>query len=247
MEAFKNFLRFHRSFKPTFESLRDDFDFALEHLRNLKEQEQLSDEEPVNMLGQHLFSYYLWEAYPLTGEESLLERFYRKTNDDRVRWANLFEHVGTMLQNSEKHLDHALKERCIRFFDWRFGVGDPTELREFTHWLDAQCLDAGWQLEAYSKILDIYISKNVKPFRKHEALRFKSLCRMLAGHTAKVVECFAKLTDCALDHNTYFLEVYEAKTILKAGLESNDENVRENAKRARENLLRRGRFDFLDV
>ena len=70
---------------------------------------------------------------------------------------------------------------------------------------------------------------------------------MLNNHTAKVVECFAKLTGCALEHDTYFLEADEAKTILKAGLESNDENIRENAKRARENLLRHGRFDFLDV
>ena len=245
LEAFKNFLRFHRSFKLTFEILRDDFNFALEHLRSLRDKEHPIN--PVDTLGQHLFIYYLWEAYPLTGEKSLLERYYRKTHDDQVRWTNLFGHVGRMLQNSEKHLDHALKERCMQFFDWRFEVGDPTELREFTHWLDAQCLDAGWRLDAYSKILDICISKNVKPFREHEALSFEPLFRMLADHTAKVVECFATLTDCALEHDTYFLAADEAKTILKAGLESNDENIRENAKRARENLLRRGRFDFLDV
>ena len=245
LEAFKNFLRFHRPFKPTFEILRDDFNFVLEHLRSLRDKEHPIN--PVDTLGQHLFIYYLWEAYPLTGEKSLLERYYRKTHDDQVRWTNLFGHVGRMLQNSEKHLDHALKERCMQFFDWRFGVGDPTELREFTHWLEAQCLDAGWRLKAYSKILDICISKNVKPFREHEALSFEPLFRMLADHTAKVVECFAKLTDCALEHDTYFLEADEAKTILKAGLESNDEHVRNNAERARENLLRRGRFDFLDV
>ena len=246
LEAFKNFLRFHRPFKPTFEILREDFDFALEHLQSLRDKEH-PNRNPVDILGHHLFTYYLWEAYPLTGEESLLERFYQKTNEYRVLWTNLFDHVGRMFQNSEKHLDHALKERCIQFFNWRFEVGDTTELREFTHWLDAQCLDGGWRLEAYSKILDICISKNVKPFREHEALRFEPLFRMLDNHTAKVVECFAKLTDCVLEHDTYFLEADEAKTILKAGLKSNDENVRNNAERARENLLRRGRFDFLDV
>ncbi len=38
----------------------------------------------------------------------------------------------------------------------------------------------------------------------------------------------------------------QAKTILKAGLNSNDERTRHNAERARENLLRGGRFDFLE-
>ena len=244
LAAFKNFLGFSSPFKPTFEILRDDFDFALEHLKCLRDKKHPII-NPVNTLGHHLFTYYLWEEYPLKGEESLLERFYRKTNDDQVRCANLFDHVGRMLQNSEKHLDHALKERCIQFFDWRFGVGEPTELRAFTYWLEAQCLDAGWRLEAYYKILGICMSGKVERFS--HILRFKPIVGMLNEHTAKVVECFAKLTDCALKHDTYFHEAGEAKTILKAGLESNDENVRKNAKRARENLLRRGRFDFLDV
>ena len=244
-EAFKNFFCFNHPFKPIFEILRNDFDCALEHLGCLREQEQPSGEESVDILGQHLFIYYLWEVYPLTGEESLLERFYRKTNDDQVRWTNLFDHVGRMLQNSEEHLDHALKERCIQFFDWRFGVGEPTELRAFTYWLEAQCLDAGWRLEAYYKILGICMSGNVERFS--HILRFKPIVGMLNEHTAKVVECFAKLTDCALKHGAYIHDTNEAKTILKAGRESNDENVRKNAERARENLLRCGRFDFLDV
>ena len=245
LEAFKNFFCFNHPSKPIFEILRDDFNVALEHLGCLREQEQPSGEEPVDILGQHLFIYYLWEVYPLTGEESLLERFYQKTNDDRLRWANLFEHVSEMLQNSEKHLDHAVKERCIQFFDWRFGVGEPTELRAFTYWLEAQCLDAGWRLENYSKILDICMSGNVERFS--HILRFKPIVGMLNEHTAKVVECFAKLTDCALKHGAYIHDTNETKTILKAGLESNDENVRKNAERARENLLRCGRFDFSDV
>lgn len=39
----------------------------------------------------------------------------------------------------------------------------------------------------------------------------------------------------------------KAKPILKAGLNAEDPQVRENADRARENLLRLGRFDFLDM
>ena len=39
----------------------------------------------------------------------------------------------------------------------------------------------------------------------------------------------------------------KAKPILAAGLRNEDENVRENAERARDNLLEIGRFEFLDI
>jgi hypothetical protein len=39
----------------------------------------------------------------------------------------------------------------------------------------------------------------------------------------------------------------EAKPILKAGLASENPNTQEKAKFARENLLRLGRFDYLDI
>lgn len=44
-----------------------------------------------------------------------------------------------------------------------------------------------------------------------------------------------------------YISADEAKPILKAGLTAEDPQVRENAERARENLLRLGRFDYLDV
>ena len=75
-----------------------------------------------------------------------------------------------------------------------------------------------------------------------------TLGSLLPDHTAKVVECFAKMTDSALKNDAiYMIQSDQAKTILRAGLKSSDESVRENAERARENLLRGGRFDFLEL
>jgi hypothetical protein len=44
-----------------------------------------------------------------------------------------------------------------------------------------------------------------------------------------------------------YISADEAKPILKAGLTAEDPQVLENAEGARENLLRLGRFDYLDV
>ena len=69
---------------------------------------------------------------------------------------------------------------------------------------------------------------------------------LLPDHTAKVLECFVKLTDGTRYDNIY-IQTKEAKTVLKAGLNSSDDKVRQNAAHARENLIREGRFDLLEL
>ncbi|HNR38249.1 MAG TPA: hypothetical protein PKN61_04380 [Acidobacteriota bacterium] len=240
-DAFGSYIRFNRPFKNIFEILQEDFEFAIDNL-NILSTAQVGGKDLVDRLGQHIFTYYLWEVYPLTGDESLLERFYNKTSDDRERWAQLFDYVGRSLRNSGRHLDRALTDRIIAFFDWRLEVGEKQELQEFTFWLEAECLDPEWRLRAYSKILDLRREKERGIF-----IEMKALNKLLPDHLALVVECFAKITD-AMDQGTQiYISINEAKPILKAGLTAEDPQVRENAERARENLLRLGRFDFLDV
>lgn len=240
-DAFGSYIRFNRPVKLTFEILRGEFEYAIENL-NILANEKGDGRELIDRLGQHLFTYYLWEVYPLTGDESLLERFYERTKDDRKRWGQLFDHVGRSLRNSGRHLDKTLTDRIIAFFDWRFAVAEPLELQEFTFWLEAECLGSDWRLQSYSKILDLGRGKDVGL-----SLEVRALNKLLSNHLELVVECFAKITD-AMDQGTQmYISADEAKPILKAGLTAEDPQVRENAERARENLLRLGRFDYLDV
>ena len=247
LAAFVSYICYSEPFKPTFEILKNDFDFALQHLVDFNKQDIPPREEPIDILGQHLFHYYLWEMYPLRGSASendrcaLLEQFYQRTDGDRECWANLFNYVGRILRNTGEQLDKDLKDRTIAFFDWRFEIKEPRELRQFTHWLEAKCLEAEWRLDAYSKILDVCKAEGISIAREVDAL-----CELLPDHTTKVLECFVKLTNESRNDNIY-IRAEEAKTILKAGLENSDESVRQNAERAHENLLREGRFDLLDL
>lgn len=240
-DAFSSYIRFNRPFKLTFEILRVDFEFAIENLNVLTGAKD-DGKEIVDKLGQHLFTYYLWQVYSLTGEESLLARFYDKTNDDRKRWAQLLDHVGRSLRNSGKHLDKELTDRAIAYFDWRLEAAEPHELQEFTFWLEAECLDSEWRLRAYTKILDLKLGKGVGLYRVVRALN-----KLLPEHLQLVVECFAKITDAMEQGTPMHISADEAKPILRAGLNNEDPQIRENAERARENLLRLGRFDYLDV
>ena len=238
LSAFSSLVGYSDPFKLIFEILQKDFDFALQHLANFKRR-GLPEQEVIDLLGQHLFTYYLRTMYPLKGEESLLGRFYQQTDKKREHWANLFNDIGHRLWNTGEHLDQGMKDRVKDYFEWRFEIKEPTELRYFTFWLEAECLDTKWRLDAYSKILDVCKVEGA-------SIRLETLCKMLPVYTAKVVECFVKLTDGIGDDNIY-IQTKEAKTILKAGLESTDENVCQNAKHALDNLLRENRFDFLDL
>lgn len=240
-DAFGSFIRFNRPANVTFEILRGDFEFALGNL-NILSATKDSDEELVDRLGQHLFSYYLWQVYPLTGDESLLERFYSKTSADRQRWAHLFNHVGHALSNSGKHVDSGLVDRAIAYFDWRLEASEPKELQEFTFWLVAECLEAEWRLHSYSNILDLGIGKD-----GGLSMEVRALNKLLPDHPSLVVECFAKITDTVHQGAQIYISTDEAKPIMKAGLDAEDPVARANAERARENLLRVGRFDFLDM
>ena len=236
VEAFGNFLHFSQPYKPTFDILRDDFEFALEHLCDLKR-------KWADTLGHHLFTYYLWELYPLTGNESLLERYYQKTNSDRERWATLFNLIGRSLRNTRTQLGEGLKDRIMAFFEWRFAVGEPTEFHNFAFWLEAQCMEAGWRLKAYSRILDRGYVGQEEHRRTLIGHDMQVLREMLPMHTALVVECFDKL----IGKKITIYQTDDAKAILEAGFEHDDENVCENARRACDNLLRSGHSEFLDL
>lgn len=237
-EAFENFLRYNQPYKQIFDIVRDDIEFALENIDKFKT-------DSTDTLGKRLFTCYLWEFYPLTGDSGLLEKFYKKTKEDKGHWSRLFNHIGISLKNSGNQLEASLEQRIIDFFNWRFEKQEPSELKEFTFWLDAECLDAEWRLISLSKVLDINELKNRRIYKQISALR-----EMVEDHTTLVVECFAKLTEIENENDGNFyihIPTDKAKPILRAGLNSSDDTVRANAERARENLLRCGRFDFLDM
>lgn len=237
LAAFNGYVRYNRPFEPTFNVLRGDFEFALRNLAQFEKQHRRGD-QLIYLLGKRLFTFYLWQTYPLTGDQSLLEAYYKATAKNPRHWANLFEHVGRILRDITEELDSNVKGRIIDFFDWRFARKEPTELCRFTFWLKAKCLDASWRLNAYSKVLDVSKAENMSV-----AIQIDALCEMLPDYTSEVVACFAKLTD-GFASDTVDIYTEGAKAILKAGIESSNENVRRDAARAHENLLRTGRLDL---
>ena len=240
LQAFGNLLQFSRPHSLLFEFLENDYEFALQNLDEFAYSGEFSL-DPIDALGQHLFMYYMWRMYPLTGEDSLLERFCLKTDETRSHWANLFDHVGRLLRNSGDHINEELSDRAVAYFNWRCDQGEPKELVNFAFWMQSECLDPEWRLMSYSKVIDL-----IEEPRRRVSLETDTLLTMLPEFTPGVIKCFLKLTNMMGD-STFYMNTETARAILQAGLASSDEATRKNAEDARENLLRAGRIDFLDL
>ena len=241
--AFSSFTLCNGTIKQIFEILKDDFNFALQHLSDFKKHDLIA-RQPIDVFGEHIFTYYLWKMFPLKGPESLLEQFYQQTDEKREIWANLFNNIGHRLSNTGKDLDLSMKHRVKKFFNWRLKQEEPTELRYFTYWLQAECLEAKWRLKSYSKVIDVCKAADCEV--EDWEIYLRELCQMLPKHTAEVVECFLKLTNDIRNKNIY-IQTEEAKTILIAGLHSSDTIVHENAERALNNLLSADKMEYMDL
>ncbi len=235
IESFGNFLD-NNPWVPIVDVVRNELEFTLENLDEIKKQESKISRMLVNGLGCYLFDCYLLEECSIGSQESLLNKYYQKT--EKKYWAKLFYHTG---KHTGEKLDEKLKKRVVEFFDWRLTFKDQDELHEFAFWMKAECLDVEWRLKSLLSILNI-----VKDFEDIEfSILTESLCEMLESNPSLVVECFAGLTG-AIDKTTY-VRVDQARIILNAGLKDENPEVRNNAEQARENLLRRGHFDFLNM
>ena len=248
-EAFGNLLRWSHANTMMFEKIQDDFEFALEHMDWCR-RKQSGQQSVIDLLGQHLFSYFLWGKYPLNGDDSLLERFYEKTGHDPTHWANLFAHVGRTLQNSGRELDHDLRGRIVAFFDWRLVVGEPSELQQFVFWLEAECMEGEWRLKAYSRILELFQNVDWDQWRNQAATlpshAIHSINKMIPTHTRGAVECLAKLINSMPTSGVHFIPTDDAKAILNAGRDHDDLTVRKKADETRESMLGRGFISVMD-
>ena len=236
--ALGSFLEFNSTHQLFLEFLRDDFEIALGH-PTFHEEHHPPFIPVLNLLGQHLWAYYESGLTPLWGQESLIGRFYNATEGRRERWADLFDHVGWCLYHSGPHLDEAVRNRVIEFFQWRLGFGDASELGRIGLWLEAECLDQEWRLHAFSQVLDVCRSVGAP-----SGIDWEKIAEMVPEHTSKVVECFLKFSE-GVQSKPLYVQRNAAKRIIDAGLNGNETEAQNNAKRARNNLLNSGSLDML--
>ena len=238
-KTFSQFLDTNQADIETFEIIRDELLFSISNLVEFKKLEDPFESLPISrdsgklvgVLEEHLAYYYIHGAYPLEGEKSLLQEYYRNIEQIPNRGGEIFRTIGYLASNYEKDLEKKFKD----YFNWRFQEKDKKELELFVpNWLEAKCLDIEWRLDSYSKILDI-----VPPI--YADIQSMILKEMLPTYSEKVMECFAKLVRALKSHPDKGIEycIFQERIepILVTGLESNNKKVRQNAEQACKDLV----------
>lgn len=259
--SFSAVIRYVHISEQVYHHLKSEYRFAVECLRALppgeygagiqnletlmpshQEREERRT-EIINRLGHHLFVYYLWDMFSLDDSENMLSMFYEKTRNNPKYWRNLFDYAGRLLKLEGGTWKDDMVEKAIKFFDWRFAEQQVKELQEFFHWwLRAECLPAEWRLGNFLQILNLCQPRSIVFMSGVSAL-----AEMLEEQPEKVVECFAKMTDFLSVGDRIYINSTEAKKILKLGINSDNQNMRQHAEQAREKLLSHGYSDFLQL
>jgi len=219
-----------------FEIFRHHFEFAVDNLRLLRPGSNPHN-DAVAHLGEHLLDYFMLCLIELNG--GLLQKFYAKTTQDY--WAALFDHIGRLLSPTAV-LKSDVANRIKSFFESRLAAANPEELKEFTFWLKAECLEPQWRVDAFRRTLTI-----AKGSRHATSMVTDDLAKLVDVIPDLVVQAFADLTENFMTQSYFYLRPERVKIILNAGLTSPVPETVRAAKLARDNLLKAGRAEYRDL
>ena len=250
-KTLSHFLAFNQAHRKTFEIISSELCFAIEHLSEFKNTDDpfisftigRDSMDLIDLIGKHLSCYYVIGAFPLKDNKSLLQKYYHQIKEyNKERWGDLFYFMGDLAIGCSKDYEQKFKD----YFNWRFQETEE-KLRQkelerfFLNWFKAECLDTKWRLDSYSKILETVIPTD-------PTIQTMKLKEMLPMHLEKVVECFAKLVKAIKNRPEPEYRLHDRESIeaiLRAGLNSKDKTVRDNAAQAANNLLILGDYPWV--
>lgn len=253
---FSNYLLFNNAHMGAFEFLKENYIFAVENSEHLKKAAH-EPKECLDRLGIHIVCYYLWKKCEIQEQTGLIQKYYQNT--DPLYWSAVVNYLGRAIRdqkNLNSKIHPEIKQRIQQFMEWRISETSlkinsssskeekdkySEELLEFYRWIPCEGLEVDWRLQTLKSILKIVTASGKISFV------LKDLGNLLERSHYLVVECFKMITDLISPEKIFYMTKQEAGPILIQGLHSEDPRTKKLAQEALENLLRAGRFEFLDL
>jgi len=207
-------------------------------------------------LGIQIAFYYWNNAFPndLKGEAAI-DAFF--ANADPKTRADVIAQIGSIFNKSTSEKPSVeIFRRATRIWERRyeqialsFDCSDGLvneydgELLGFTEWLDSECFSFDWRFEYGKKALSL-----IKKSREWYGL-LKTILKWAENtdHLKSALDLFYLILTKPSDNLRWFIQVKEFGPVISKGLLSDDLDIRRIAEQCRDELLKLGLFDFLEI
>jgi hypothetical protein len=225
-----------------------------------KELTEKDSKHKLHDFGQRLgiqIAFYYWNnafSSDLKGEAALDVFFANAAPKTR---AAVITQIGSIFERSTNEKPSVeLFQRAMRIWERRYeqialnvDCSDDLvdeydgELFGFTNWLDSECFSFDWRFEYGKNALNLL----KRPPEWYSLLKTISKWAESAEHLKPALDLFHAILTKPSENLRWSVQVKEFGPIISKGLSSEDVDMREIAEQCRDELLRLGLFDFLDI
>ena len=225
-----------------------------------KELTEKDSRQTLRDFGQRLgiqIAFYYWNdafSNDLKGEATLDAFFANAAPKTR---AAVITEIGSIFEKSTSEKPSVkLFQRAMRIWERRYeqialniecsdALVDEYdgELFGFTNWLDSECFSFDWRFEYGKKALNL-----LKKSREwYGFLKTISKWADSAEHLKPALDLFYVILTKPNENLRWSIQVKEFGPIISKGLSSEDADTRKVAEQCRDELLKLGLFDFLEI
>jgi hypothetical protein len=244
--AWKTFVCWNNPHPVFLDIFKAEYQLAIERLESLREEEK-SNNSAVTAMSGHLISFYWWGILSLTDNDSLLQRFIEKANEEELAW--IMNYTGHALENTRDLLTQAIEEKVTDY--WRFRLEaikrqqkwekSSEELSAFMWWFRSKKLSEKWCLEQLKEMLVF------TPLEHGTSLVVEELAKISSVYPLDTVLCLYLITKKASADKYIFLNEKDVKSILNNAINSGINEAVKIAEETQDNLLRLGRFEYKNL
>ncbi|MES2304291.1 MAG: hypothetical protein V4558_02250 [Gemmatimonadota bacterium] len=192
-------------------------------------------ESPTEHLAQHLMAYY-WRGELGLEEGGLVRQFFARAAEDHRRKA--LKSIGWSLHRAESAPGEEVTARLQALWNWRMQVDIRAELGAFGSWFGSGRLDLPWSLWT----LETVLSKSILPTPGHQVVQ--RLAAIAPQYPAATIRCLAWMVELASHDWSIHGWIDEARVILRAGLNSDDDDTKARSEQLIQKLVAMRYRDF---
>jgi len=243
--AWKTFVSWNQPNAQMFKVLKHEYEVAVQRLELLRKDEE-SHLSAANALGEHLITFYWWKLFPLSGAESLLEKYLTLAKPKER--AHVMNYVGRAMENT-KDLPKDVEAFIMEYWQHRFETlkqdqnreESSEELSAFAWWFRSGKLDVTWCLKQLKELLAF------TPLVHETYFLLEDLAKVAPAYPVETVTCLKLLVGKISRDRYVFLDEKHVKEIMNVAIQSKSQEAVTIAEKAQDELLRLGRFEYKEI